>query len=133
MSPVAMCGMPYASEMRCAWVPFPAPWGPKSRMFSTRPLLEEALVRAHHHLRLHLTHRVERDADDDDHGGAAERARRGLREVEVVDEDAGQNGDEREVDRAGQRQPREDAIEVLRRRRPGANAWDVAAVLPQVV
>src|SRR4051812_2499166 len=117
--------------MRCAWVPFPAPWGPRSRMFSTRPLLEEALVVAHHHLRLHLTHRVERDADDDDHGGAAERARRGLREVEVVDEDARQHGDEREVDRAGQGQAREDAVEVLGGRRSRTNAWDVAAVLPQ--
>src|SRR5213082_623602 len=102
MSPVAVCGIPQASETRCAWVPFPAPWGPRSRMFSTRPLLEEALVRAHHHLRLHLTHRVERNADDDDHGGAAERARRGLREVEVVDEEAGHHRDQPEVARPGQ-------------------------------
>src|SRR6476646_9289871 len=105
MSPVAMCGMPYASEISFACVPLPDPWGPRSRT-SITALFEEALVRAHHHLRLHLPHRVERDTDDDDHGRAAERARRRLREVEVVDEEPGQHGDEPEVDRSRQRQPR---------------------------
>ena len=62
MSPVAMCGMPYSAAIRFACVPLPAPWGPSRRM-SSGTLLEEALVGAHHHLRLHLAHRVERDAD----------------------------------------------------------------------
>src|SRR6266536_3310247 len=105
MSPVAMCGIPYASEMRFACVPLPEPWGPKSRMFTLSGLLQETLVRAHHHLRLHLPHRVERDADDDDHGRPSERAGRRAREVEVVDEDAGHDGDEGEVDRPRQREP----------------------------
>ena len=51
-------------------------------------LLEEAFVGAHHHLRLHLAHRVERDADDDQHRGASERARGRLREAAVADEEA---------------------------------------------
>ncbi len=28
MSPVEICGMPYASRMNAAWVPLPAPGGP---------------------------------------------------------------------------------------------------------
>ena len=52
--------------------PCPTPAG-RAR---ARSLLQEALVGAHHHLRLHLAHRVERDADDDQHRGAAERAAR---------------------------------------------------------
>ena len=51
--------------MRAACVPLPDPWGPKIRMLSDNALLQEALVGAHHHLRLHLAHRVERDADHD--------------------------------------------------------------------
>ena len=35
-------------------------------------LLQEALVVAHHQLRLELLHRVQRDADDDQQRGAAE-------------------------------------------------------------
>ena len=106
------------AAIRFAWVPFPDPWRPEHR--SGGPLLEEALVGAHHHLRLHLAHRVERDADRDQHGGAAERAGRRLREAAVADEERRQRRDEREVDRAGQRQPRQDAVEVLRGRRARA-------------
>ena len=73
---------------------------------SAPPLLQEAFVGAHHHLRLHLPHRVERDADDDQHRGAAEGARGRLREAAVADEEARQHRDGREVERAGQRQPR---------------------------
>src|SRR5919198_669217 len=99
MSPVAMCGSPYSAAIRFACVPFPAPCGPSKSTFTA--LLEEALVAAHHHLRLHLPHRVERDADHDQNRGAAERARGCLREAEVADEEAGQNRDESEVDRPG--------------------------------
>ena len=73
------------SRPRSAWPAFPCrrPAG-RARAGS---LAQEPFVGAHHHLRLHLAHRVERDADDDQHRGAAERARGRLREVEVVDED----------------------------------------------
>src|SRR5215470_20040322 len=88
MSPVAMCGMPYSAAIRFAWVPLPAPCGPKRRMFTPRAkLLQEAFVGAHHHLRLHLPHRVERYTDHDEHGGPPDRARGRLREVEVDDGD----------------------------------------------
>src|SRR5213595_1974830 len=147
MSPVAMCGIPYSAEIRLACVPFPEPWGPKSKMFTGAPpgdtprsaaspggaLSEEAFVGAHHHLRLHLAHRVERDTDDDEHRGAAEGARGRLREAAVADEEAWQHGYGRQVQRARQSQPRQHAVEVLRSRRAGPDAGDVPAVLAQVV
>src|SRR5262249_56515771 len=85
MSPVAMCGMPYSFATRFACVPLPAPWAPRIMMFSTSALLQKALVGAHHHLRLHLAHGVERDTHHDDDRGASEGTRGRLREVEVVD------------------------------------------------
>src|SRR5215207_8823167 len=95
MSPVAMCGIPKSALIRCAWVPLPDPCGPSRRTFTSpsrdeacrrrrrataepraagpeplparnaATLFEEAFVGAHHHLRLHLAHGVERDADHD--------------------------------------------------------------------
>ena len=56
-----------------------------------------------------------------------------LREAAVRDEEAREDGDEREEERARERQAREHAVEVLRRRRAGPDARDVAAVLAQVV
>ena len=56
---------------RSACVPFPAPGGP-SRTRLQLGSLEEALVVAHHQLRLELLHRVERHADHDQDRGAAE-------------------------------------------------------------
>src|SRR5919204_2937821 len=97
MSPVAMCGSPYSAAIRFACVPFPAPWGPKIKMFTA--LLEEAFVAAHHHLRLHLPHRVERDADHDQHRSPSERARGRLREAAVADEQARQDRDDGQVER----------------------------------
>src|SRR6188472_1554500 len=103
MSPVAMCASPYSEAMRLACVPLPAPWTPR-RSTSSGTLFEETLVGAHHHLRLHLPHRVERDADRDQHRGAAEGSRRRLGEAEVLDEDARQDGDDRQVERPWQRE-----------------------------
>ena len=88
MLPVAMYGRLKSSVMRSAWVPLPAPGGP-TRMrlssatgigsyavgrdgFGPGSLLQEALVVAHHQLRLELLHRVQRDADDDQQRRAAE-------------------------------------------------------------
>src|SRR6185369_6176494 len=107
ISPVETCGIPYASERRVACVPFPDPWGPSTRRFTTcpqrqqgagwhpprRPPLraasaEEPLVVAHHHLRLHLAHGVERHADGDQHGRAAEGPGIRLGEPAVPDEQA---------------------------------------------
>src|SRR5512134_150269 len=91
-------------------------------------LLEEALVRAHHHLRLHLAHRVEGDTDGNEHRRAAERPRARLGEPAVTDEEAREHSHEREEERARQRQPRENPVEVLRGGRTGPDARDVAAV-----
>src|SRR4051794_21075379 len=100
MSPVATCGIPYSAAIRFAWVPLPAPWGPRRRMFTSRAtLLQEAFVGAHHHLRLHLPHRVERNADDDQHRGAAEGAARRLREAEVLDHERRRDCDDGEEQR----------------------------------
>ena len=85
-----------SSAIFFACVPFPAPLRSEDRGCSA----EEPFVVAHHHLRLHLAHRVERDADDDQHRGAAERAARRLREAEVLDEEARRDRDGREEERA---------------------------------
>src|SRR6266545_5706677 len=89
MSPVEMRASPYSSAMRFACVPLPDPWTPSNRTLSGTRLFQETLVGAHHHLRLHLAHGVERDTDRDQHGGAAERARRRRREAKVLDGNAG--------------------------------------------
>src|SRR6266511_1118683 len=134
ISPLAMCGMAYSRATRFACVPLPAPWGPRKRMFKgTRPLLQETLVRAHHHLRLHLAHRFQRDADHDQHGGAAQRTRGRLREAAVTDEEARQDRDKGEVERAEPGQTRHNAVQILSRRRAWPNARHIAAVLAQVV
>src|SRR4026209_2135840 len=106
MSPVATCGIEASSEMRAAWVPFPAPGGPRITMSSGMALrlFEEALVVPHHHLRLHLAHRVERDADHDQDRRAPERTRVRLRDPAIADEEGRQRRDERQVDRARQRE-----------------------------
>ena len=98
-------------------------------MSSLGRALEEALVVAHHQLRLELLHRVQRDADDDQDRGAAE--------VEVgarlVDEDRRQGRDRGQVERARERQPREDAVQELGRRPAWPHPGDEAAVLLEVV
>src|ERR1051325_9667492 len=65
-SPLAMWGMPYFEAMRRAWVPLPAPTGP-SRMRSSGLTPNEAPVIAHDELRFELPHRIEGDADHDQH------------------------------------------------------------------
>src|ERR1700724_2050619 len=77
-SPLAMWGIPYFVTMRRAWVPLPAPTGP-SRMRSrggtapSRPLApNEAPIVAHDELSFELPHRVQRNADHDQHRGAGD-------------------------------------------------------------
>src|SRR3954465_13515515 len=151
MSPVATYASGKSSWRRSAWVPLPAPGGPSRMRLSsdigegietTRArrgprrgrgrapyLLQEALVVAHHQLRLELLHRVEGDAHDDEQRGAAEEEVR----ARLIDEDRRERRDRREVQRAGEREAREDAVEELRRRPPRAHAGDEAAVLLEVV
>src|SRR3954447_6818085 len=151
MSPVATYASEKSSWRRSAWVPFPAPGGPSRMRLSsdivrgnrntprspaaTRTrgrapyLLQEALVVAHHQLRLELLHRVEGDAHDDEQRGAAEEEVR----ARLVDEDRRQRGDRGEVQRAGERQAREDPVEELRGRAPRPHPRDEAAELLQVL
>ncbi len=71
-SPEAMCGRPVRSARIAAWVPLPAPGAPimTYRRISASP--DEALVVAHHELRLDLLHGLHDDGDDDQEGRAAE-------------------------------------------------------------
>src|SRR3954453_5206456 len=93
MSPLAMCGSPYIALLRRACVPSPDPCGPRTRMFMRGLLPEEAFVVAHDHLRLHLSHGLERNADDDQDRGAAEGTVGRLVEMELRDEDGRRHGD----------------------------------------
>src|SRR3954452_9843829 len=82
------------------------------RLSSDTPeLLQEAFVVTHHELRLELLDRVERDADhDQDRGAAEEEVGRGL-----VDEDRRERRHGSQVESPWERQPGEDAIEILGR------------------
>ena len=62
MSPSRCAGSRTRPRSASPGCPCPTPAGPRTQERSAS-LLEEALVGAHHHLRLHLPHRVERDAD----------------------------------------------------------------------
>src|ERR1051326_73057 len=64
-----MCWTPYLFAMRRACVPLPAPTGPR-RTTSSGLSANEASVVAHDELRFELTHRVERNTNHDQHGGA---------------------------------------------------------------
>src|SRR2546426_506789 len=115
MSPVATCGTLHSRASSRAWVPLPAPGGPRKTRRTpgsaprerararARPL-EETLVVAHQQVRLHLAHGVERDADHDQEAGAAEVERH----VEPSDQEVGQHRDEGQEERAGQRDAGED-------------------------
>src|SRR5215210_3043731 len=84
MSPVESCGIPNRSTMRTAWVPFPAPGGPRrinlidtASPGHTRPtmlappgaaqlrFLHQAFVLVRHEVAVHLRDGVHGDRDDD--------------------------------------------------------------------
>ena len=66
---------------------------------------------AHDHLRLHLSHGLQRHAHDDENGRTAESAVGRLREVELRDEDRRRHGDRREEQGARERESVEHAVE----------------------
>src|SRR3954469_1487980 len=137
MSPVEIFGIPRCAEMNWACVPFPAPGGPtRTRRITAPPLAEEALVVAQHQLALDLLGGVETHTDEDEHGRAAEReglAGAGAAAGKEGQRDDRQDGDGRQVERTRQRDPRQDVLEVLRRRTARSDARDEAAVLAHVV
>src|SRR4051812_30107098 len=153
MLPVAKYGRPKSCVRRSAWVPLPAPGGPIRIRFSSdtgalaasfrtgasRPpvpgrsgiLLQEAFVVAHHQLGLELLHGVEGHADDDQQRGSAEVER--LRRARGGDHDRRQRRDGGEVERAREREPREDAVQELGGRPAWPHPRDEPSVLLQVV
>src|SRR6185295_10094767 len=161
-SPVEMAGTPSLRPSTCAWVPLPAPGGPNSTTREAWPStssptdpapLHEPLVVAHHQLALDLLDGIHRDADHDEERRAAEvkldphALREPAREVagdprpqprqagdvDAGEQELGQHGDRRQIDGADQRQPGEDAVDVLRRPLAGPDAGNEAAVLPHVL
>src|SRR3954453_15317178 len=118
MSPVEIFGTPRWAEMNWACVPFPAPGGPTRTSLISRPSAEEALVVAQHQLALDLLRGVETHADEDEHGGTTERERltgAGAAAWQERDRDDRQHRDGGQVEGAGQRDARQDVLEVLRR------------------
>src|SRR5690348_1721530 len=137
MSPVEIFGIPMCAEMNWACVPFPAPGGPtRTRRITAPPLAEEALVVAQHQLALDLLRGVETNADEDQDRRAAEGeglAGSGAAAGKEGQGDDRQDRDRGQIKRTGQRDPREDVLEVFRCGAAGPDARDEAAVLPHVV
>src|SRR5439155_24374236 len=114
-SPVEMWQAPKRLASSFACVPFPAPGVPMMSSLSTRLLapppdaaaLHEAFVAARDHVRLHRRHRVERHADDDQEGRAAEVEGH----VVAADQDGRQHAYRGHVERARQRDARQDAVD----------------------
>src|SRR5262245_10826636 len=150
MSPVETCGMPIRAASRFACVPFPAPGGPSRTRFMTPPAERrasggrpqptadaraarpsEALVVAADEVPFDLLHGVQRHAHDDQQSRSTELE--GQPAEGRVREDGGDDTDEREVDRAAERDPVQDARDVLRRLPARPDARDVATLLLDVV
>ena len=89
----------------------------------------EAFVVARDEVRLDLLHGVERDTDDDQQAGTTEAERH----LEVLLEQRRDHADDRQVQRTRERDPRQHALDVLRRVLAGTDARDEAAALLQVV
>src|SRR5690348_12936728 len=144
MSPVAICGIRKYARSTLACVPLPEPGAPYSKRFTPYPSplpmngkgpssfsalsLDESPVLTHHKLGLELLHRVERDADHDQDGGASE-----VHLLLVDSRDPGRGDrqdhrDEAEEDRADEGDAVHHRLQVVGRRPSGANAWDEARV-----
>src|SRR5688572_14651576 len=150
-SPVARVGTPSAAASSGACVPFPAPGLPKRRMIigtgrsgarGSEPsgrrlpaadlestLFHETVVLPQQQVLLHLGQRVERHAHDDQQRGAAELERY----VDGPRDHDGQQRNQREEDRARQRDAADHLIDVLGRLGAGLHAGDEPALLLQVL
>src|SRR5437868_151652 len=89
---------------------------------------EEAIVMPLDQMRLHLPHRVEDHAHDNEQAGAAEKLRGDLWNLQTLAEEARQDRDHGKENRAGERKPRHGVIEEFRGRFAGPHARNVAAV-----
>src|SRR3954453_13578312 len=128
MSPVEIAGTPKRSATTLAWVPLPAPGGPIRMSLMSA---QESFVVALLELGLDLLHGVERDTDHDQQRGAAEReVLVGLNPDERDQRDQGQ---QTQVQSAGQRDAGEDVVEVRLGRLSRPDPGDETAVLLHVV
>src|SRR3989449_6763602 len=144
-SPVVILGSPRRSARIFPCVPFPEPGAPRMRMNTKVPALaaetnprgaaastatlHEAVVLAQQQMLLHLLYRIERHPDDDEQRRAAEPERH----VECVLDDDRQQGDEREEERARQRNAGQHFIDVIGGRRAPLPAGDERTLLLEVL
>src|SRR6185437_3621341 len=92
-------------------------------------LLEQALVLVRHQVGLELRHEIHRHHHGDEERGAAEIERH----VVVAPQELRHQADERDVDRADEREGRDDPVHVLRRLLARADPRDEGAALLEVV
>src|SRR5580765_9066987 len=153
MSPVEIAGMPRRTAIRAAWVPLPAPGGPRMIRRMSSPSrrserssrvprsawaclpgvssTEEPFVVPLLELGLDLLHRLQADADDDEDRGATEREV--LVGVDQFESNERNERDQCEIDRTGHSDPGEDVLKVLGGGSTGADTRDEAAVALHVV
>src|SRR5229473_6304181 len=138
MSPVESWTRPRSRCRSCAWVPLPAPGGPRRMRFIDHPssapapqsgFLDQALVLVGKQVGLDLGHRVERDRDHDQEAGAAEVERHAA----ARDQQFRQDADRREVEGTDHGQPVQYVFQVVGCVLAGADAGYEAAVLLEVV
>src|SRR3954464_9065071 len=153
MSPGAVCGILNTADNRTAWVPFPAPGGPNNNRFSLNARLSHALaadrartpspttadarsawsgeplIVTRDEVRFDLLDGIERDTNDDHESGSAEVER----DLHLFVQQGRQHADGGDVDRAAERDARQDLVDVRRRGAAGPDARDEAAVLLHVV
>src|SRR5947207_5427493 len=103
--------------------PLPAPRS------SRRPSTNEALVVAHHQLRLDLLHRLDHDRDHDKQRRSAERESAHYTSLEQCREDGGRDGDQGQEDGPGEGQPEDDLLQVVAGGRARSYAGYEATVL----
>src|SRR5437660_10430138 len=141
MSPVVILGRPRRSATILPWVPLPDPGAPSRRTnkgsapephatgpASGPPAPHEAVIVPQQQVLLHLLDRVERHADHDQQGRAAEAER----PLEDGRHDDGQHGDDREEDRTRQRDPRQHIVDGIGRGGARFHARDESPLLLQV-
>src|SRR3989344_9222346 len=156
MSPVDSCFMPRSSTRRWAWVPLPAPGGPKRMIFMGNPspngpvvpgpdypqtlrlaqaslqlrLLDQVGILMRQQMALDLGDRIDSAVDDDQQAGAAQEEQRnaGLRNHIF-----GQHADKGQVRRADHGDAGEHIIQIGRRVLARTDAGDEAAILLQVL
>src|SRR5690606_32437915 len=96
-------------------------------------LFQESVIVALQEERLDLLHRVEDDADDDEHTGAAEEDRDALGNVELEQQYVGHDRDDGQEESARQRQASHHEVQKRGGGRAGTNPGDIAAVFLEVV